>query len=110
MGLRCTRLEKLASAGGAEKNMKDRSERKTYRKSPGRQYGHEYEPLRSRSGHSQSGRANTLSSHERWTDQEETSSQFSSASSQRPDPRRTRQLLRQNIRSEEHTSELQSRF
>lgn len=77
--------------------MKDRSERKTYRKSPGRQYGHEYEPLRSRSGHSQSGRANTLSSHERWIDQEETSSQFSSASAQRPDPRRTRQLLRKNI-------------
>jgi len=91
------RLEKLASAGGTEKIMKDRSERKSYRKSPGRQYGHEYEPLRSRSGHSQSGRTNTLSSHERWTDQAETSSQFSSTSSQRPDPRRTRQLLRKNI-------------
>ncbi|HZO73849.1 MAG TPA: hypothetical protein VFB60_16725 [Ktedonobacteraceae bacterium] len=78
---------------------KDRSERKTYRKSPGRQYGHEYDPLRSRSGHSQSGRTNTLSSHERWPDQGETSSQFSSASAQRPDLRRTRQLLRQNILS-----------
>ncbi len=98
MGLRRMRLEKLASAGGTEKNMsKDRSERKTYRKSPGRQY--EYDPLRSRSGYSQGGRTNTLSPNERWSSQGETNSQFNSTLAQRPDPRRTRQLLRQNILS-----------
>ncbi|HEU5227969.1 MAG TPA: hypothetical protein VFU49_09175 [Ktedonobacteraceae bacterium] len=72
---------------------KDRLERKTYRKSPGRQYGHEFEPLRSRSGPGQNGRTGNLSSHNHWSDHEETASQFT----QRPDPRRTRQLLRQSI-------------
>ena len=60
----------------------DRSERRIYRRSPGRQYGYNYDPLRSRN-------------------REETSQEQPSgpdtASSQRPDPRRTRQLLRQRI-------------
>ncbi|MBV8696057.1 MAG: hypothetical protein JO183_11280 [Ktedonobacteraceae bacterium] len=59
----------------------DRSQRRAYRKSPGRQYGYEYDPLRSRTG-----------SHQRDTTQE-----LHTQLIQRPDPRRTRQLLRQHI-------------
>jgi len=55
---------------------KDRLERRSYRKSPGRQYGYEYDPLHSDSMRSYSSDETLLS---------------------RPDPRRTRQLLRQNI-------------
>jgi hypothetical protein len=60
----------------------DHLERKTYRKSPGRQYGYEYDPLRNRAERSQSG---------------STASRSGMLLSQRPDPRRTRQLLRQSI-------------
>jgi hypothetical protein len=60
----------------------DHLERKTYRKSPGRQYGYEYDPLQSHSGKSQNG---------------STASTSGVLLSQRPDPRRTRQLLRQGI-------------
>jgi hypothetical protein len=60
----------------------DRSERRIYRRSPGRQYGYDYNPLRSRN------RAETS---------QEQSSRPDTVSSQRPDPRRTRQLLRQRI-------------
>jgi hypothetical protein len=60
----------------------DHLERKTYRKSPGRQYGYEYDPLQSHSGRSQNG---------------STASRSGMLLSQRPDPRRTRQLLRQSI-------------
>src|SRR5881394_961208 len=68
---------------GVEKRMpEDQLERKTYRKSPGRQYGYEYDPLQSQSGKSQSG---------------STASRSGVLLSQRPDPRRTRQLLRQSI-------------
>src|SRR5437764_1269720 len=66
---------------------KDRSERKTYRKSPGRQYNYETDPLRSRTGHSQTGRAENGRSG--------TTGRISTQI--RPDPRRTRQLLRQSI-------------
>src|SRR2546425_1353883 len=67
---------------------KDRLERKTYRKSPGRQYGYEYDPLhtKSRSTQSQSGRS-----------QPSAPGQQNVQLAPRPDPRRTRQLLRQNI-------------
>jgi hypothetical protein len=66
---------------------KDRSERKTYRKSPGRQYNYETDPLRSRTGHSQSGRVEN--------GRVGTTGRISTQI--RPDPRRTRQLLRQSI-------------
>ena len=62
--------------------LEDRLEHKTYRKSPGRQYGYEYDPLQSNSGGSQHG---------------STASRSGTLLSQRPDPRRTRQLLRQSI-------------
>lgn len=67
---------------------KENIERRTYRKSPGRQYGYEYDPLRSQYqvGQSQNG-ADSLAGNERSTPR----------LAQRPDPRRTRQLLRQNI-------------
>lgn len=63
---------------------KDHSERRTYRKSPGRQYGYEYDPLRSQSG--------------------STASKAGAPLVQRPDPRRTRQLLRQSIIASKRTS------
>jgi len=67
---------------------KDRLERKTYRKSPGRQYGYEYDPLhsQSRNAQSQSGRSRPSPSN-----------QQNVQLAPRPDPRRTRQLLRQYI-------------
>lgn len=60
-------------------------ERKTYRRSPGRQYDSDYEPLRSH-GASQNGRMSSQSG-----------SRSGALHTQRPDPRRTRQLLRQQI-------------
>ncbi|HLG78521.1 MAG TPA: hypothetical protein VKX46_19060 [Ktedonobacteraceae bacterium] len=65
---------------------KDHLERKTYRKSPGRQYGYDYDPLRSNVGQSQSG-----------SRRGETASRPGALLAQRPDPKRTRQLLRQSI-------------
>ncbi|MFL5624922.1 MAG: hypothetical protein ACJ788_04930 [Ktedonobacteraceae bacterium] len=73
---------------------KDHYERKAYRKSPGRQYGYDYDPLRTqRGGSSQSGRSDASMPGTRGG----SSSRPSAPLAQRPDPRRTRQLLRQNI-------------
>lgn len=83
--------------------MKDRFERKAYRRSPGRQYGYDYDPLggQKQIGSSQSGRANTSLPGERWPSRDDSNSQGISRSSgqlaPRPDLRRTRQLLRQSI-------------
>lgn len=82
--------------------IEDRSERKMYRKSPGRQYGYEYDPLRSQglNGYNQQGRSNAVQS-EAWHSRDETGSRggrhTSGLLAPRPNPRRTRQLLRQNI-------------
>ncbi len=76
---------------------KDRLERKTYRKSPGRQYGYEYDPLRSRTERTQGGQTDKAIYGESRPAQGEMSSRPDAALVQRPDPRRTRQLLRQNI-------------
>jgi hypothetical protein len=76
---------------------KDHSERRTYRRSPGRQYGYEYDPLRSRDRQSQSGKIDNDGLREPGTTRGETASKSGSLSTQRPDLRRTRQLLRQNI-------------
>ncbi len=86
--------------------MKDRSERKAYRRSPGRQYGYDYDPLESRRGLSQQGRGETSIPGDEWSD--ETSSRDSNRSelqlAPRPNLRRTRQLLRQSIlASKTHT-------
>jgi hypothetical protein len=82
----------------------ERSERRTYRRSPGRQYGDEFDPLRSQplSGSRQSGRLGapaqsgslTASLRDAETlDERRTSGVLAP----RPDARRTRQLLRQQI-------------
>src|SRR5215813_2497549 len=86
---------------------KDRSGRKGYRKSPGRQYEYDYNPLRgqSRSGQSQSGRSQASRPGERQAAFEDSPSRSASRSggygglelAPRPDPRRTRQLMRQSI-------------
>src|ERR1700694_3675652 len=73
---------------------KDFWERRTYRRSPGRQYGYEYDPLHTRSEQpSQSGQPDSSG---QGTGGEGTH-KSGALMSQRPDLRRTRQLLRQNI-------------
>jgi len=71
---------------------RDKMERKSYRKSPGRQYGYDYNPL------NEQGRTDGSTPHETWNDDEGTRKPSRPGSlSPRPDPRRTRQLIRQNI-------------
>ena len=72
---------------------KDRAERKGYRKSPGRQYGYDHDPMRSRTG--QAGQRIPTGQYE--TEQDEQKSKAATVLIQRPDLRRTRQLVRQNI-------------
>lgn len=82
---------------------KERFERRAYRRSPGRQYGYDYDPSSSqkRSGSSQSGRVDSSLTGDQWPSRGNATSQNLGRSSgqlaPRPDPRRTRQLLRQNI-------------
>ncbi|MBA2681445.1 MAG: hypothetical protein H0U76_23985, partial [Ktedonobacteraceae bacterium] len=73
---------------------KDHLERRTYRKSPGRQYGYDYDPLRSQGGQSRSG-----------SQHGETMSKSGALMAQRPDPRRTRQLMRQSIIASKRANE-----
>lgn len=82
--------------------VKDSTEKKLYRKSPGRQYGYEYDPLHSQSlvGNGQQSRSGTsfqsdsLNGHKLSTT---TDRHTSGLLGPRPDPRRTRQLIRKNI-------------
>jgi hypothetical protein len=67
----------------------DKAERRSYRKSPGRQYGYEYNPL-----HEQR-RTDTPTRNETWSS--DNSHKPTGTLAPRPDPRRTRQLMRQNI-------------
>jgi hypothetical protein len=78
---------------------KDRFERKAYRRSPGRQYGYDYDPLRaqSQSGSSQSGRGGASQSGDQWSSDSGIGNSPSGPLAPRPNPRRTRQLLRQSI-------------
>lgn len=76
---------------------KDQSERRTYRRSPGRQYDSEFDPLRSRTGASKSGRLNSNGTRQSGRLSSPSDSRSGSLHTQRPDPRRTRQLLRQQI-------------
>ncbi len=85
----------------------DRSEKKIYRRSPGRQYGYDYDPLRSQPP--STGNSNTPSGRLSGTSAPRSepltgkdtgvmgSRQTTGPLSPRPDPRRTRQLLRQQI-------------
>ena len=84
----------------------DRSEKRTYRRSPGRQYGYEYDPLRSQplTDNGQSGRSGTSPISEPLSgflkDTDSLGPRRSSGPlAPRPNPRRTRQLLRQQILS-----------
>lgn len=72
------------------------SERRTYRKSPGRQYAYDYDPLRSRP-HPSSNAGNSRTGGQQTTNRSAPSQHTSGVLAPRPDPRRTRQLLRQNI-------------
>jgi len=86
---------------------KDRTGRRVYRKSPGRQYGYDYNPLRdqSRGGQSQNGRSRASAPGERQAPYEDAPGRGASRPGRygglelapRPDPRRTRQLMRQSI-------------
>lgn len=83
--------------------IEDRPERRMYRKSPGRQYGYEYDPLHSQSlsRYGQQGQSDVSVQSQSWDDRDETGSRSNRRTSgllaPRPNPRRTRQLLRQNI-------------
>jgi hypothetical protein len=79
----------------------DRAERRTYRRSPGRQYGYEYDPLSSDTP-TGNGRTSSSPQSEPLTGMLKDSGPLDSRRtsgplSPRPDPRRTRQLLRQQI-------------
>lgn len=72
--------------------LNDKMERRSYRKSPGRQYGYEYNPLH------EPQRTDTSTLSETWNnDGSRRPSRPGSVLAPRPDPRRTRQLMRQNI-------------
>jgi hypothetical protein len=85
---------------------RERSERRTYRRSPGRQYENDYDPLRHQHSHSRSGsmeqrgqtlQSGSISQQDRWPTRTNATAHTSTAMLQRPNLRRTRQLLRQNI-------------
>lgn len=90
---------------------KDGSERRTYRKSPGRQYGYDYDPLRS--GNEEADDTTGERHPTRYGTQKS-----GPLSAPRPDPRRTRKLVRQSILAskgrsttdEEITTEQQEEF
>ena len=75
---------------------KERSVRKMYRRSPGRQYGDEYDPLKSRTGQSTQDGSGNFGRAER-SQQNEIPARASAPLVQRPNLRRTRQLTRKNI-------------
>ncbi|TMC92346.1 MAG: hypothetical protein E6J11_19045 [Chloroflexi bacterium] len=87
---------------------KDHFERKAYRRSPGRQY--DYDPLNSQnrngsgSGSTQNRRGDASQAADRWPSNGEASRRTSGPLAPRPNPRRTRQLLRQSIIASKYQS------
>ncbi|HXZ05323.1 MAG TPA: hypothetical protein VEH81_10840 [Ktedonobacteraceae bacterium] len=83
--------------------VKDGTEKRLYRKSPGRQYGYDYDPLHSQilTGYGQQGQTSTSFHSDSLSAREEsgtnTDRHTSGLLGPRPDPRRTRQLIRKNI-------------
>ncbi len=83
--------------------VKDGTEKRLYRKSPGRQYGYDYDPLHSQSltGNGQQARSSTSFQSDSLSSREGTGASSDRHTSgllgPRPDPRRTRQLIRKNI-------------
>ncbi|HET8912445.1 MAG TPA: hypothetical protein VFN23_13320 [Ktedonobacteraceae bacterium] len=80
---------------------KDQFERRTYRKSPGRQYGYEYNPLNEQNNKQklEMKRLESSGSLEDWSSRRDNSriSRQSAPLAPRPDLRRTRQLMRKSI-------------
>ena len=93
--------------------VKDSTEKKLYRKSPGRQYGYDYDPLQSQSltRNGQQGRSSTSFQSDSLSVREESAStpdhHTSGLLGPRPDPRRTRQLIRRNIIASKSISALE---
>ncbi|TMB79224.1 MAG: hypothetical protein E6J48_11525 [Chloroflexi bacterium] len=87
---------------------KDQFERKAYRRGPGRQY--DYDPLNSQnrngsgSGSTQNRRGDASQAADRWPSNGEASRRTSGLLAPRPNPRRTRQLLRQSIIASKYQS------
>jgi hypothetical protein len=81
---------------------KDRFERKAYRRSPGRQYGYDYDPLRDEPG--QNGPEEASRAGDQWSSNSGAVNRSSGPLAPRPNPRRTRQLLRQNILASKYRS------
>ena len=83
--------------------VKDSTEKRLYRKSPGRQYGYDYDPLHSQSpaGNGQPSRTGTAFQSDSLSTRDGSSPSADRHTSgllgPRPDPRRTRQLIRKNI-------------
>ncbi len=83
--------------------VKDGTEKRLYRKSPGRQYGYDYDPLHSQSltGNGQQSRTSTAFQSDSLNVRDESGASADRHTSgllgPRPDPRRTRQLIRKNI-------------
>lgn len=83
--------------------VKDGTEKRLYRKSPGRQYGYDYDPLHSQSltGNGRQGSSNTSFQSDSLSARDgsgaSTDRHTSGLLGPRPDPRRTRQLIRKNI-------------
>jgi len=92
--------------------VKDGTEKRLYRKSPGRQYGYDYDPLHSQSqpGNGQQGRSSTSFQSDSLSTREgsgpSTDRHTSGLLGPRPDPRRTRQLIRKNIIASKSKSSL----
>lgn len=84
-----------------------KAERRTYRRSPGRQYGYDYDPLRSKHP-TTTGHLDDAQADERRTSSNRGGSSLPTTGilAPRPDPRRTRQLLRQNILASKARSSL----
>src|SRR5947209_17735314 len=84
---------------------KDHFERKAYRRSPGRQY--DYDPLNSQNRNSsgtQNRRGDASQAADGWPSNGEASRRTSGLLAPRPNPRRTRQLLRQSIIASKYQS------
>jgi hypothetical protein len=83
--------------------VKDGTEKRLYRKSPGRQYGYDYDPLHSQglTGNGQQGRSGTSFQSDSLSVRDGSGTSADRHTSgllgPRPDPRRTRQLIRKNI-------------
>ena len=93
--------------------VKDGTEKRLYRKSPGRQYGYDYDPLHSQSlpGNGQQGHSSAAFQSDSLSAREGSGATTDRHTSgllwPRPDPKRTRQLIRKNIIASKSKSALE---